>query len=178
MDKGFKYLGIISGLSGWIVILVSIRLNPWFIITEHAFSDLGGRLASNPWVFNKGMIFIGIMIIVYGYNLTKLSLNRMSKLGSLFTILTGLALLLIGIYPSGTSPHYLVSIWFFAQGDLSIGAWGLGLWDERKYMAWVFLTLSILGPIGAIIVNWPSIAIVEAYGILLMNIWTVLMSRR
>jgi hypothetical membrane protein len=101
----------------------------------------------------------------------------MSKLGGLSTIITGIALLLIGIYPSGTGPHYLVSLWFFIQGDLSIGAWGLGLWDEKRVIAWVLLFISILGPIGAFYVSWPSTAVVEAYGIILMNVWTILMSR-
>jgi hypothetical protein len=48
---------------------------------------------------------------------------------------------------------------------------GLGLIrDEKKDLGWTFLALSIVGPIIAGLVNWPSTAVVEAYGILNMNI--------
>jgi hypothetical membrane protein len=93
-------------------------------------------------------------------------------------LISGVALFLIGKYPSGTDPHYLVSVWFFAQTDLAIGAWGLGLVKgENRTVGWILLALSVVGPIGAVLVNWPSTAVVEAYGILIMNSWVVLMLR-
>jgi hypothetical membrane protein len=178
MDDRFKYLGIVSGITGWLVILIAIQLNPWFVFTEYAFSDLGGRLASKPWVFNYGMMFTGLLIISYGYYLSIVSSNRVMTLGSVFTVLTGVALFLVGRYPTGMAPHFMVSIWFFTQGDLSIGAWGLGLLrGENKTVAWIFVALSVIGPIGAVLVNWPSTAVLEAYGIVLMNIWVTLMTR-
>lgn len=177
MDDRFKYLGLASGFSGWFVIIVAIWLNPWFVFTEHAFSDLGGRLSSVPWVFNNGMMFTGLLIIAYGFYLVSVSINRILKTGSLFTMISGLALFLIGMYPSGTDPHNFVSVWFFAQTDLAIGAWGLGLRDENRSMGGLLLALSVIGPIGAILIDWPSTAVVEAYGIILMNIWVILMTR-
>ena len=176
MDERLKYLGVASGISGWLVILAAIMVNPWFVFTEDAFSDLGGRLSAYPWVFNNGMMFTGLLIMVYGVYLTSISLNQSMKIGSWFTVVSGLALFLIGLYPTGTSPHFLVSVWFFGQTDLAIGAWGLGLRD-RFEVGWLFLVMSVMGPIGAILVPWPSTAVVEAYGIVLMNIWVVLMTR-
>jgi hypothetical membrane protein len=42
-----RVLGVVSGISGWLVILASIQRNPWFVFTEHAFSDLGGSMATD-----------------------------------------------------------------------------------------------------------------------------------
>lgn len=178
MDEQLKYTGIVSGISGWVFILSSISINPWFVFTEHAFSDLGGKMASNPGLFNSGMMFTGLLVLAYGVYLMSVNSNRAQKAGSFFTGLSGLALFLIGLFPTGTDPHYFVSIWFFLQTDLAIGAWGLGLVKGKNRVIGALLSaLSVIGPIGAILVNWPSTATVEAYGIVIMNIWVVLMTK-
>lgn len=178
MNYPLKYLGAASGLVGWIVILVSIALNPWFVFTEHAFSDLGGKLSTTPMVFNCGMMFTGVLIVGYGFYLVSQSMNKMSTVGSAFTLISGLFLMLIGVYPTGTYPHYFVSVYFFTQTDIAIGTWGLGLLrGENKETGKVLLGLSVFAPIITALVDWPSTAVVEAYGILIMNLWVILMTR-
>ena len=178
MNERLKYLGVVSGLSGWLVILLSISLNPWFVFTEHAFSDLGGKLSQTAWVFNYGMIFTGLLIAGYGVYLVSVSGNKIMTVGSAFTIISGAFLALIGAYPTGTYPHYFVSVYFFTQTDVAIGTWGLGLFREgKKDLGGILLALSIGGPIIASLIDWPSTAVVEAYGILIMNIWVALMLR-
>jgi hypothetical membrane protein len=127
MNERLKYLGVDSGVIGWLVILAAISLNPWFVFTEHAFSDLGGKLSQVAWVFNNGMMFNGLLIAGYGFYLVSESSNKITTVGSAFTIISGAFLMLIGAYPTGTYPHYFVSVYFFAQTDIAIGTWGLGL---------------------------------------------------
>ena len=178
MVKRFRYLGIVSGLMGWVVILTSISRNSWFVFTENALSDLGGPMSLDSWVFNKGMMLTGLMIVFYGVYLISISQNKPSTLGGGFMLITGIFLMLIGVFPSGTQHHYFISVWFFTQADLSIIAWGLGLVGSiNKQYGRIFLGLGLIGPIIAYVVSWPSIAVVEVYGILIMNIWVVLMTR-
>lgn len=178
MDSRLRYLGVVSGISGWIVILFSVSLNPWFVFTEHAFSDLGGRLSDVPWVFNYGMMFTGLLIIGYGFYLVNASKNKIQTVGSAFTISSGVFLVLIGVFPSGIKHHFFVSVWFFTQTDIAIGTWGLGLLKgDYDSTGKLLLGMSIVGPLIAAIIDWPSTAVVEAYGILIMNIWVILMAK-
>jgi hypothetical membrane protein len=142
----------------------------------HAFSDLGGKLSQVAWVFNYGMIFTGIMIVGYGAYLVSVSENKIMTVGSAFTMISGVFLMLIGVFPTGTYPHYFVSIYFFSQTDVAIGTWGIGLFKYgKRKLGGVLLAMSFLGPIIARFIDWPSTAVVEAYGILIMTSWVVLM---
>jgi len=173
-----RVLGLVSGISGWMVILVSIQRNPWFVFTEHAFSDLGGHMATDAWLFSNGMILTGLMIVLYSVYLVHESFNKPTTVGAAFLMISGVFLTLIGVFPSGTQHHYFVSVWFFTQSDLSILAWGMGLIGGKKDgLGKLFVTLGILGPLLAVIVPWPSTAVVEAFGILIMSIWVALMFR-
>lgn len=178
MVERFKYLGVASSLTGWIIILAAISRNSWFVFSKNALSDLGGPTASNAWIFNKGMMLTGFLIVFYSVYLISISQSKLSSVGGGFMMITGVFLMLIGVFPSGTQHHYFISVWFFTQADISIIAWGLGLVGSvNKQLGIVFLGLGLIGPIIAYIVNWPSTAIVEAYGILIMNIWVILMTR-
>jgi len=56
-----KYMGLVSLISGWLVIVASIARNPWFVFIQHAFSDLGGQMTNDPWLFNNGMMLTGFL---------------------------------------------------------------------------------------------------------------------
>ena len=50
IGKLFRFIGLVAAVLAWIVILLSIHHNPWFVFTKHAFSDLGGPGAEKPWI--------------------------------------------------------------------------------------------------------------------------------
>jgi len=173
-----RVLGVVSGISGWLVILASILRNPWFVFTEHAFSDLGGPMAIDAWLFSNGMILTGLTIILYGVYLVRVSFNKLTTVGAAFLLITGGFLTLIGVFPSGTEPHFFISVGFFTMSDLSILAWGGGLLGgEKDVFGKIYVGLGILGPVMTSIIPWPSTAVVEAFGILIMNVWVALMYR-
>jgi len=160
-------MGWASIVAGWLVILLAISRNPWFVFTENAFSDLGSASANDPWLFNLGMILTGVMIVLYAVHLLEVSINKASRVGGASMALTGLMLMMIGSFPEGTPYHYTVSIWFFSQGALTVLIWGLALMGEtpwRKY-GLIFTFMGIVGPIIALIVPWSSTAVAETYGI-------------
>ncbi len=113
-------MGWASTVSGWLVILLAISRNPWFVFTENAFSDLGAASANTPWVFNVGMIMTGIMIVLFGFYLQEVIINIVSRLGSVSMMVTGVFLMLIGLFPEGTIYHFRVSVGFFGSGALTV----------------------------------------------------------
>lgn len=178
MHGKLHYMGWASTVSGWLVIILASSRNPWFVFTENAFSDLGATSANDPWLFNMGMILTGVMIVLYAFHLLETSINKLSRVGGASMALTGLMLMMIGFFPEGTPFHYTVSVWFFSQGALTVLIWGLALIGEtpwRKY-GLIFTFMGIAGPIIAVIVRWPSTAVAEAYGILVLNLWVALMT--
>jgi hypothetical membrane protein len=48
------------------------------VFTEHAFSDLGGSMATDAWLFSNGMMLTGLMIVLYGAYLAHISVNRLT----------------------------------------------------------------------------------------------------
>jgi len=173
-----RYCGVAAAVVAWAVFAYTISVNPWFVFTEHAFSDLGGPMATQPGAYNAGMMASGALMILYSVRCLEDSRNKLETVGGAFLAVAGLFLIFIGVYPSGTRPHGFVSLWFFAQADLAIMAWGVGLMGrgERRLGALVS-ALGFLSPVVALLVPWPSTATVEAFGIVVMNVWVVLMQR-
>jgi len=176
IGKLFRYAGLAAAILFYIVSLLSIHYNSWFIFTKHAFSDLGGLEAQKSGIYNWGMIILGVLILLYSLTLIQDAINKVETVGGAFTFIAGIFLALIGIYPSGTQPHNFVSTWFFTQAELAMLTWGIGLLlNDWKGFGNVILAMGILGPIGAIVIQWPSVAIIEAYGIVIIDIWVVLL---
>lgn len=176
IGKVFRFAGLVAAILFYVVSLLSIHYNSWFIFTEHAFSDLGGPEAQKPGIYNWGMISLGVLILIYSLTLIQDATNKAETVGGAFTFIAGIFLALIGIYSSGTQPHNFVSSWFFTQAELAILAWGIGLLlNEWKRFGKIILAMGILGPIGAAVIQWPSVAAIEAYGIVIIDIWVILL---
>jgi len=173
-----RLIGVVGVILAWVVIYLAIHRNPWFIFTEHAFSDLGGPMANDPGLFNVGLIVLGGLFSLYALVLLQDAINKVETAGGSFALLAGIFLALIGVYPSGSTPHTFVSLWFFVQADIAITAWGFGIllsgWDR---FGAVVTGIGVLGPMIAVAATWPSIAVVEAYGIALIDVWVALMLR-
>ncbi len=177
------WAGVAAVVIAWIVIGASWYMNRnWFVFTRDAFSDLGSEHSCCPGLYNYGLILTGLVIIVYGYCLYHLAKAKLEVLGAGYVGLAGVFLGLIGVFPEGTRPHVFVSTWFFIQMDLglifqSIGFYirtrrGEGLWGA---------VLSILAfPVAILVgltIGWPSAAVLEAYGIVVIDAIVVLLSK-
>ncbi|MGC8670338.1 MAG: DUF998 domain-containing protein [Thermoprotei archaeon] len=173
---------MLAGVAGsayvWIIIAISMGLNPWFSIRTGAFSDLGGPRAYDAWVYNvMGMMVTSALLMTFSCSLVALSENKVETVGSAFFIVASLFLFLIGYFHEGTYPHIFVSEFFFAQSDVSIGTFGLGLLLEKRQELGSFsVVLSVVAPAIAAALTWPSTAILEAFGIGCIELWVVLTS--
>jgi len=163
--------GLIAAAGFWIIVAVCWAQNPWFDVFRHAFSDFGSSRASNPWIYNVGLIVLGVLVSLYSLYIVSASLNKIEAFGAGLMFTAGLFLALIGIFPAGTRPHNFVSTWFFVQFFLSCIPIGVGLYMRglRAY-ATALLLLIPLGVAGAVVIDilvgWPSAALLEAYGVL------------
>ncbi len=55
-------------------------------------------------------------------------------------------------------------------------AWGIGLLLRGwKRYGLAVLAIGIIGPIIAYVIDWPSAGVTEAYAIILINTWVVIM---
>ncbi len=104
-----RYAGLAAAILFWIVSGISISYNSWFNFTKDAFSALGDPDAQNPWIYNYGLIIIGAFILIYSFSLINDATNKLEISGGAFTIVSGLFLIMIGVYHSGTEPHNFVS---------------------------------------------------------------------
>jgi len=186
-----KYSGIIAAILAWLVIFLSISINPWFVFTRNAFSDLGGPIAKDPWLYNYGLVVVAIFTFLYGIYLVIVNEGKVEIVGSSFVMVAAIFLSLIGIYNEGTYPHVFVSIWFFIQFDIAILTYGIGLLVNVNYHSRVgssapltpimikklgisMILLFIIATLVAIIVPWPSAATIEAWGIFAIDVWVIL----
>ena len=167
--------GPIAVFLAWLVIAVSVSVNPWFSIWRNAFSDLGGPQARYPWVYNYGLVAVASLVITYGACMVDAGLNKFHYVGGSFFMVAGLFLAMVGIYHEGTYPHVFVSQWFFYQADLSVLAWGVGsLRAGHRSAGYVEVAIALGGPLGAAMIRWPSDATLEAYGIALIDVFAIL----
>ncbi|BAN91058.1 DUF998 domain-containing protein [Aeropyrum camini] len=175
-------LGPAAAAAAWIVIGVSWALNSgWFVFTEHAFSDLGGGAARYPWVYNYGLILVGLMVVLYSLCPYKVSLNKIEAFGSGLLLTAGIFLSLIGVYPAGTRPHVFVSTWFFVQMDMALIALSLGAYKVRRSsVSLASLLISLVAfPVYILVgltAGWPSAAVAEAYGIVVIDVVVLLLT--
>lgn len=166
-----RFIGIFAIIYAWGIILTCVYINPWFIFTEHAFSDLGASTANNPWLYNYGMISIGILIILYSIYLIHVSKDKLVTIGSAYLLIAGIFLMLVGIYPAGTRPHVFVSTYFFLQFDLVIILWSLGAYKvNRDIITLSSLLIGLVAPIIGFSVPWPQLRLWRRLGYWLLII--------
>jgi hypothetical membrane protein len=173
--KAARIAGLIflfSLIVAWSVIILSIHMTPWFDIYKNALSDMGTPDSPSRNIFNNGLIFTGIIALSLPIFASLSSRSRWGQASAGVFLLAVIHLILIGIYPEGTGPHYYVSVEFFVLkwigalfysiGLLSSGRKGIGALGTLLF----FLFLSL-----AFLIHWPSIGLLEITSISLFTIW-------
>ncbi len=167
-------LGIVAAVLAWIVIGITWWLNSdWFVWTRDAYSDLGGPHSCCPWAYNYGLIAVGIIMIVFGTVAASVLPGKLGGIGGSHIALAGVFLILIGVFPSGTRPHTFVSTWFFIQADTALVISLLSVPKPRGRLVTSALIAALLAfPIAILVgltIGWPSAAVLETYGILIID---------
>lgn len=114
-----------------VVIFLSIWLAisdaSWFRWTHNALSDLGIEGIS-AFFFNYGIIFGGILVLIFSIGLTKILNN---KTGAYILAISSLALIGAGIFPKTIfTIHYVTSTIFFIFLTIALFVIGFSLKKE------------------------------------------------
>ncbi len=141
---------------------LSIASSPWFTWTQHALSDLGIQ-ENSAFLFNYGMIFGGVLALIFSVGLMKILTN---KLGAYVLMLSSLALIGIGVFPETIfTLHFLTSASFFvllAIGLLVIGV-TRGYNSFEKNIGLLALVLVVIAISSTVFLfRFDGIAITEA----------------
>ncbi|MEB3806418.1 MAG: DUF998 domain-containing protein [Desulfurococcales archaeon] len=174
------HAGPLAVVTAWVVIGLSWYLNrDWFVFSEDAYSDFGTSTSCCPELYNYGLISVGFLLVLYGVSLWVLGRNKFEVGGSAYMVLAGVFLALIGVYPGGTRPHVFVSSWFFVQADMALILVTLGAWirlrSRLSYAGfWASLAAFPVAFLLDMIFPWPSAAVLETYGILVIDIVALL----
>ncbi len=137
--------GVLGPLIALGAIAASIHLHPWFSWADNALSDLGATGTSYNVVFNLGLIAAGIAGLVFTLGLPRLVSRRAGLAGVAIFGAGMISLILIGVFPSGMSPHGAVSVGFYALSLVGLVVLGVDQLRERSERAWGAFILSILG---------------------------------
>ncbi|GAB6148611.1 DUF998 domain-containing protein [Stetteria hydrogenophila] len=182
MGRRVCLLGPVAAVTAWVVIAAAWAVNrDWFVFTRNAFSDLGGEGARHPWLFNYGLVATGVLVAAFSACPYSLARDKLEVLGAGLLQVAGVFLALIGLFPEGTRPHAFVSVWFFIQMDAALAVLAAGAYRAtRDPRALAALALSLAGfPVYAAVelaLGWPSIASAEAYGAIVIDAATILLT--
>ncbi|BCU68331.1 hypothetical protein HS7_17680 [Sulfolobales archaeon HS-7] len=169
-----RYTGIFAAVLAWVIIGLCVVINPWFKLTVNAFSDLGGPRATDPYLYNVGLIVVALFTALYGSYLVYLSQNKVETVSATLVIIAAIFLALIGVYHEGTYPHVFVSTWFFIQFDMAVLVNGLSLLFASRDLGILMIFLFLIATVVAATVHWPSAATIEAWGIGCIDVWIIL----
>lgn len=169
-----KYSGIAGGISYWLFTFWAISRNRWFSFFEHALSDLGTVEANSPWIYNYGLIISSIFVMLFAVYLILISQTKLQTVGGAYITVAAIFLALIGLYPGGTRPHVFISTYFFVQFFLGMLLYGLGSEERLRNISLLLFILAIVGTL----IEWPSVALIETYEIMLIMVFALLIALR
>jgi len=100
-----------------------------YSVLNHFISELGERGVSRwAWIFNLCMIISGLGVVFATISLGLGLPGFWAKLGSLFGVVTGLGLMMVGVFPmDNIKPHATAAVTFFRGGLLMVLAFSLAI---------------------------------------------------
>lgn len=168
--------GITSQLVVLAVLLAVVSSSPWFSWTENYISVLGVE-GSATALFNWGLIFTGVLSLIFAIGLGKSLLSsRLGRLGRASLILGSMAMSAMGIFPRSIDlPHDVASIVFFVFIILALLLVGVAAiiasqmkWGLLSLMAGVLIITFMLVPW-----PWSGGAIPQLLFFLPWSLWTI-----
>ena len=136
--------GITAPIVAYVFILISILVYPDFSWADNALSDLGAVDTAYNNIFNFGLILAGILGIIFVLAIIQFTESNIGYVGIGGFGAGMVSLILIGIFPSGTSPHFAVSIMFFSFTIAGLAIFGLDQFLDMEYVWSAIIWSSII----------------------------------
>lgn len=143
-DRVAGACGILAPPIAFAAIVSSILIHPWFRWADNALSDLGALKTPYNFVFNSGLIAAGLLFLIFLSGFRRQVNRWLGRVGIIFWYASAISLILIGIFPSGTSPHQTVSEAFYGLGFLAFLTLGIDQLRERSERVFGALVLSVM----------------------------------
>ncbi len=124
-------IGVFFGLLGVILpgVVYRGRDGEKYSFLNHFISELGERGVSRwAWIFNLSIFFSGLAVVLATISLGLGLPGFLAKLGMLFGVVTGVGLMMVGIFPmDNIKPHFSAAVTFFRGGLLMVLAFSLAI---------------------------------------------------
>lgn len=143
--------GMVTPIVAYVFILIAIAIHPWFTWADNALSDLGAVDTAYNNIFNFGMIVSGLLGVIFALGMFREVEEKLGVLGMGIFLAGMIFLVLLGVFPSGTSPHMAISIMFFIYSGVGIILFGVDqLWDFAEPVWGIFALASVIPLLAAI----------------------------
>ncbi len=135
--------GIASPIAAYVIIFISILVHPDFSWASNELSYLGAVDTSYNNIFNFGLMISSILGILFTLAIIQFADSNIGYVGVGGYGAGMVCLLLIGIFPSGTAPHYPISILFFSLSLVGLTIFGVDQFIEMEYLWSAFIWSSV-----------------------------------
>jgi len=174
--------GILTPIVAFTCIFLAIASYPEFSWTGNALSDLGVQEGVTAVLFNSGLIFSGILALIFASGLLIFLYNKLlGRIGAFILVLGALALIAIGIFPENVKPtHYYVSVAFFVLLLIAMLVIGATFLLMAKVKMGLFTFLAAIVAVVVWVIQFPvrfipSVAVPETVSALLASMWSIVL---
>ncbi len=137
--------GMAAPFIAYIFIGLAILINPWFSWSDNALSDLGAMTTPYNNIFNFGLIMAGVAGILFTMGIFRYAEGGVGVAGVSVFLAGMICLVLIGVFPIGTWPHYYVSVLFFGLSAVGMVLIGIDqLWDFTEPIWGIFIISTVV----------------------------------
>jgi hypothetical membrane protein len=125
-DRVATLAGVLAPVVTLGAILFATLRSPTFSWTEDPLSLLGEAGQPTRYLFNYGLVVGGLLSLGFAARLVASGRNRLERAGGAAFALTGVAMALVGVFPTGTAPHFPAAVAFYLLLSVSTGLYGAG----------------------------------------------------
>jgi len=175
--------GLLTPVSAFVFIGLSIASYRWFSWTTNALSDLGVIRGVTATLFNFGLFLSGLLALNFSVGLFILFRDSIiGKIGTGIFVLACMSLEGIAIFPEDMRPfHYIFSVAFFVLMPITLLAIaGYYLKTHQKRMSTFTLMVAVIATVPWVVqftVPYVSgVAIPEAISATAGSVWTLVLS--
>ena len=183
--KASGICGIVAPILAFTCIFLAITYSPHFFWTENALSDLGIQEGLTAVLFNYGLIFSGILTLIFAAGLLMfLRRKSLGGIGAFVFLLAAIALTSIGAFPENARPmHYYASVAFFMLAPISLLLIAANFLFMGEVKMGLFTFLVALAAASVWIVQFTlhfvqGVAIPETVSTLSASTWSMVMGCR
>lgn len=137
-------------------------------------SDLGVSATNAHYVFGWGAIVTGVLAASTGYVMSSMRGSLLDKAPFLLLVFAGVMLVLVGVFPEETAPHFPAAVSLFVAVWISMIL--LAVRDLRAGERLCGSVNAALAALNVILIIAVPIALYEALGAIIFMLWALMLA--